>query len=169
MDELNEAETFEELLSFLKEAGHTDGLKGLMVTDSTDSADNTDKVDSLVFSGFYNENTLRQKANSLILEYLFEFAMSKPQKKVSLKNLKVKMPDNKRFSFRIWLIRLGWKGNDNKKERKILYKKLSGNTAFCTQESKDRWEIKHTKKSTTIRMNNSQPNAGFHFNADYYC
>lgn len=105
-----------------------------------------EKADSIVFSGLYNEDILRQKANSLILEYLFKFASSKPQKKISLKNLKVKMPENEKFSFRIWLIRLRWKGKDNKKERNILYKKLSGKTAFCTQESKDIWEIKHTKK-----------------------
>ena len=146
MDELNEAETFEELLSFLREAEHADGLKGLMITDSTDNTSTTDNINSLVFSGFCSEDAMRQRANSLILEYLFKFASSKPQKKISLKNLKVKMPENEKFSFRIWLIRLGWKGNDNKKERNILYKKLSGNTAFCTQESKDRWEIKHTKK-----------------------
>ena len=147
MDELNEAETFEELLSFLREAEHADGLKGLMITDSTDNTSTTDNINSLVFSGFCSEDAMRQRANSLILEYLFKFASSKPQKKISLKNLKVKMPENEKFSFRIWLIRLGWKGNDNKKERNILYKKLSGNTAFCTQESKDRWEVKHSKQS----------------------
>ena len=28
-------------------------------------------------------------------------------------------------------------------ERNLLYKNLNGNTAFCTEESKIRWEAKH--------------------------
>ena len=30
-------------------------------------------------------------------------------------------------------------------ERNLLYRNLNGNTAFCTEESKIRWEAKHKK------------------------
>ena len=30
-------------------------------------------------------------------------------------------------------------------ERNLLYRNLDGNTAFCTEESKIRWEAKHKK------------------------
>ena len=32
-------------------------------------------------------------------------------------------------------------------ERNLLYRNLNGNTAFCTEESKIRWEAKHKKGS----------------------
>ena len=30
-------------------------------------------------------------------------------------------------------------------ERNLLYRNMNGNTAFCTEESKIRWEAKHKK------------------------
>ena len=34
-------------------------------------------------------------------------------------------------------------------ERNLLYRNLNGNTAFCTEESKIRWEAKHKRGKRT--------------------
>ena len=43
---------------------------------------------------------------------------------------KVKPVDNEKYSFRIWLLRLGMIGDEYKMARKVLLKNLSGNSAF---------------------------------------
>ena len=43
---------------------------------------------------------------------------------------KVKPVDNEKYSFRIWLLRLGMIGDEYKLARKVLLKNLSGNSAF---------------------------------------
>ncbi len=53
--------------------------------------------------------------------------MAKMQKRV---NAKKKPVENEKFAFRVFLIRLGFVGNEYKVARKILLKNLSGNSAF---------------------------------------
>ena len=65
------------------------------------------------------------------------------KKRLNLHKVQIKQPENEKFVFRTWLTRLGWKGAEGKMERNLLYKNLNGNTAFCTEESKIRWEAKH--------------------------
>lgn len=43
---------------------------------------------------------------------------------------KVKDTDNEKFTFRVWLIRLGMVGDEYKETRKILLQNLTGNSAF---------------------------------------
>jgi hypothetical protein len=43
---------------------------------------------------------------------------------------KVKITDNEKFTFRVWLIRLGFVGAEYQKNRKVLLKNLSGDSAF---------------------------------------
>ena len=52
---------------------------------------------------------------------------AKNQKHVTAKEKQV---DNEKFTFRVFLIRLGFIGDDYKTARKILLKNLSGNSAF---------------------------------------
>ena len=52
---------------------------------------------------------------------------AKNQKRVTAKEKQV---DNEKFAFRVFLIRLGFVGDDYKAARKILLKNLSGNSAF---------------------------------------
>ena len=52
---------------------------------------------------------------------------AKQQKRVTAKEKPV---DNEKFAFRVFLIRLGFVGDDYKAARKILLKNLSGNSAF---------------------------------------
>ncbi len=53
--------------------------------------------------------------------------MAKTQKRISAK---VKKVDNEKYAFRCFLLRLGFIGDEYKKERKILLKNLSGSSAF---------------------------------------
>lgn len=53
--------------------------------------------------------------------------MSKNQKRISAKATK---PENEKYAFRCFLLRLGFIGNEYKEERKILLHRLSGNSAF---------------------------------------
>ena len=54
-------------------------------------------------------------------------AAAKEQKRVTAKEKEV---DNEKFAFRVFLIRLGFVGDEYKVARKILLKNLSGNSAF---------------------------------------
>ena len=53
--------------------------------------------------------------------------MSKDQKRVSAKDTD---PENEKYAFRCFLLRLGFIGSEYKTERKILLRRLSGNSAF---------------------------------------
>lgn len=53
--------------------------------------------------------------------------MSKDQKRVSAKATD---PENEKYAFRCFLLRLGFIGDEYKTERKILLRRLSGNSAF---------------------------------------
>lgn len=54
-------------------------------------------------------------------------AAAKEQKRVTARE---KAVDNEKFAFRVFLIRLGFVGDEYKAARKILLSKLSGNSAF---------------------------------------
>ncbi len=61
-------------------------------------------------------------------------------------------PENERYSFRGWLLRLGMKGDDYKDTRRILLSKLSGNCAFRT---KDQAEVAK-EKLKAARLNEKE-------------
>ena len=96
----------------------------------------------LLFLGMNSDN----EAHKLLVDFLMNFATEKKQ----IKTREALRPDNERFAFRTWLIRLGWKGRETSKLRVSLYKNLSGNSAFCTEASKSRWLEKYGKRSTKI-------------------
>ena len=54
-------------------------------------------------------------------------ALAKEQKRV---NAREKAVENEKFAFRVFLIRLGFVGDEYKAARKLLLKNLSGNSAF---------------------------------------
>ena len=56
-------------------------------------------------------------------------AAAKKQRRVTAKEKQV---ENEKFAFRVFLIRLGFVGEDYKAARKILLRNLSGNSAFKT-------------------------------------
>ena len=53
---------------------------------------------------------------------------------------------NERFAFRTWLTRLGMNGPELKKERLLLYRNLSGNTAFRTDKDLGKWKARKAAK-----------------------
>jgi hypothetical protein len=53
--------------------------------------------------------------------------LAKKQKRVTAKERPV---ENEKYTFRVFLIRLGFVGDDYKAARKLLMKNLSGNSAF---------------------------------------
>lgn len=72
---------------------------------------------------------------------------------ISQKRIQAKTVDetNEKYSFRIWLIRLGMKGDEYKATRKILMKNLSGNTAFRTPEDAEKFSAKMKAKRDAER------------------
>jgi hypothetical protein len=70
---------------------------------------------------------------------------SKTAKRVTAKDGAV---ENEKFHFRAFLVRIGMNDITNKVHRKTLLRGLSGDAAFATVESKERWLAKHgTKKN----------------------
>ena len=95
------------------------------------------KEDKAIFVGLNSDS----KAHQILVEKIVAFA----QKAKKIQAKEQLRPDNEKFTFRTWLIRLGWKGRETTKERQKLYKNLAGNTAFCTETSKAKWEANHKK------------------------
>ena len=61
--------------------------------------------------------------------------MAREQKRVSAKE---KPNENEKYAFRCFLLRLGFIGDEFKKDRKVLLKNFDGSSAFRTQESADK-------------------------------
>ena len=139
-DDLAEAISLEEFRSVMKEfITATDYVRGIEL-----------KKDQLVFTCFQNlqdtgDTGMKTAAASLFNLLSKSITEKTKEKKVNLHKVVVKQPENEKFAFRSWLTKLGWKGSEGKMERNLLYKNLNGNTAFCTEESKIRWEAKHKK------------------------
>ena len=137
-DDLAEAITADEFLTVMKEfITATEYVRGIEV-----------KKDQLVFTCFQNlQDTagMKQAAASLFSLISKSITEKTKEKKINLHNVQIKRPENEKFAFRSWLTKLGWKGSEGKAERNLLYQNLNGNTAFCTEESKIRWEEKHKK------------------------
>ena len=62
---------------------------------------------------------------------------AKEQKRISPKET---IEENEKYYMRIWLLRLGFGGAEGKEIRDLLLKKLKGNSAFRTDENKQRWQ-----------------------------
>ncbi|GHU54031.1 hypothetical protein AGMMS49975_13750 [Clostridia bacterium] len=71
---------------------------------------------------------------------------SKTAKRVTAKDGEV---ENQKFSFRVFLTKLKLDGAENKWYRHFLLRNLTGDSAFATAESKQRWLEKHSKKTET--------------------
>lgn len=61
---------------------------------------------------------------------------------ISHKRISAKRVDdtNEKFAFRVWLTRLGINGPSFKAERQMMYKNLTGHTAFKDDVARMRWE-----------------------------
>jgi hypothetical protein len=109
--------TKERFFEILKE--HKEELTGLEFTE-----------DKITFTGFAD------CASSDVLDAEMRLACFMNRQALSQKRIQPKAvaEENEKYSFRIWLIRMGMKGEEYKEARKILLKNLSGNCAFRTEE-----------------------------------
>ena len=140
-DDLAEAITADEFRSVMKEfITATDYVRGLEL-----------KKDQLVFTCLENLTDTGMKTAAASLLNLMAKSITgnstgaDKKRRLNLHNVQIKQPENEKFAFRSWLTKLGWKGSEGKTERNLLYRNLNGNTAFCTEESKIRWEAKHKR------------------------
>jgi hypothetical protein len=69
---------------------------------------------------------------------------SKTAKRVTAKDGEV---ENEKFAFRTFMVKIGMNSMENKWSRRYLLKNLTGDTAFATPESKERWNAKHLKNA----------------------
>ena len=58
-----------------------------------------------------------------------------------------------KFTFRTWPTRLGMNGSDLKAERILLYRNLSGHTAFRTIADEEKWKARQAKKRQELKEN----------------
>ena len=153
-DDLAEAISLEEFMTVLKEfltTRETDQTKETEHTRETEYVKGIElKDNTLIFTCFQKlteaENTGMRRAAASLFRLMAKSITNvgeDKKKRLNLHKVQIKQPENEKFVFRTWLTRLGWKGSEGKMERNLLYKNLNGNTAFCTEESKIRWEAKH--------------------------
>ncbi len=77
--------------------------------------------------------------------------------KVKRIELKKTIIENEKYYFRVWLSRLGFGGNEYKTSRKLLLSKLSGHTAFRTEEQKELHKQKYQGKQTKEVKSDEEP------------
>lgn len=76
----------------------------------------------------------------------FIAALAKMAREQSRISAKEKPNENEKYAFRCFLLRLGFIGDEYKKDRKILLKNFDGSAAFRTKESADRAKEKLAAK-----------------------
>ena len=105
------------------------------------------KDDRICFTGF------PEYADSLTLKAWMDLVSLMNKQALDQHRIQAKTvsEENEKYSFRIWLIRLGMNGDDYKRTRKILMKKLGGHSAFRTPEEIERAKAKAMKKRHELK------------------
>lgn len=119
-------------MSIVKEHG---GLEGIDITDRVYFTGFPDIADRNSIQAF---TQLASRMNSISME----------QGTVRMKQADT---ENEKFSFRIWLLGLGMKGEEYKTARRILLAPLKGNTAFRTDEIRERFRARQKAKRESER------------------
>ena len=65
--------------------------------------------------------------------------------------------ENEKYYMRIWLLRLGFGGAEGKEIRDLLMKKLKGNSAFRTDENKQRWQEARRNEREAAKQQEQAP------------
>lgn len=81
--------------------------------------------------------------------------MAITQKRVQAKEVD---DENEKYSLRIWLLRLGMKGEEYKEDRKRLMENLSGHAAFRTEDERERWTARQQEKRDALRAGKKEQN-----------
>ena len=82
---------------------------------------------------------------------------AKEQKRISPKET---IEENEKYYMRIWLLRLGFGGAEGKEIRDLLMKKLKGNSAFRTDENKQRWQEARRNEREAAKLQAAVDTAG---------
>ena len=98
--------------------------------------------DKICFTGFPDF------ADNLTLKAWMDLATLMNKQAIDQRRIQAKTvsEENEKYSFRIWLLRLGMNGDEYKRTRKILMKNLGGHSAFRTPEEVERAKVKAQKK-----------------------
>ena len=79
---------------------------------------------------------------------------AKEQKRISPRET---IEENEKYYMRIWLLRLGFGGAEGKEIRDLLMKKLKGNSAFRTDENKQRWQEARRNEREAAKQQEQTP------------
>ena len=131
----------EEVLRIIRDEG---GLNGVSFTE-----------DKVVFDGF-PETTDTDAIRAWTV-------LSAAINKNAIKQIHVRAKEvdesNEKFAFRTWLTRLGMNGKDLRAERNILYRNLSGHTAFRTDKDEEKWKKRQAAKRAELKALKAAANA----------
>ena len=72
-------------------------------------------------------------------------------------NPKETIEENEKYYMRIWLLRLGFGGSEGKEIRDLLLKNLKGNSAFRTEENKQRWQEARRNEKEAAKQQEQAP------------
>lgn len=126
--------TKERFLELLGE--NRDSIKGMSINETV-----------INFTGFPEiEQQESPDANLKLVAMMNKQALA--QKRIMPKEVN---EENEKYAFRIWLIRIGMKGNEYKEARKALLKNLSGNCAFRTDEELKAFSEKQKAKRNAAK------------------
>lgn len=103
-------------------------------------------ADGIVFAGFPATEDAELIKAFMDLAALMN-KMSLEQRRVQLGSIE---PENEKYAFRTWLLRLGMKGEAYKSTRKHLLANLAGNCAFRTEEQAETFRENHRVKKTEV-------------------
>lgn len=118
------------------EAEHGSGMEGLVIGE-----------DAITFCGFSGEdNHDHMTAYGQLATMMNKMAIK--QKRIQAKSIHT---ENEKYSFRIWLLRLGMNGDEFKHIRKLLMENLEGHTAFRTPEEAERAKRKAQQKRAELK------------------
>lgn len=124
-------QTAEEFISLWEECGSDNMTKGIDFYEG-----------KITFTGFsVTEDSDWVKAYTELAAAINKLALESKYIKVKKEPI-----ENEKYSFRVWLVRIGFGGNEYKTSRKLLLKNLSGHTAFRTEEQKELHKQKYLAK-----------------------
>lgn len=97
--------------------------------------------DEITFTGFALKDADHADAYTKLISKMNEQALT--QKRIQAKTVD---DSNEKYSFYTWMTRIGMKGGEYKRARKILIENLDGHCAFKTQEDADKFSAKMKAK-----------------------
>ena len=101
-------------------------------------------TDNVILDGFKNAPELADIYRRLAAQ-MNKFAIG--SKKIRAKEI---TEPNEKYSFRVWLVRMGMSGPEFKADRKELMKRLSGHSAFRTEADRQKWIARYKNRSGVV-------------------